>query len=535
MKSANLFLPFIIVLLSVFLVSCAGEEILTPSPMMESAAETSPSMTPIATVKSIQTNEPVVPETTPEPLFVINDVNAWFLQDSARLLIEATAIRFSPDNQWLAIGTQNQGILLFDTKQFVQQEQLDATGTVIDLTFSADSQSLSALLIDQYAAEPDMAVSIWDTSTMSLEASANFQWGLPISEMLENANLTPNQIHQLDDNRWLIAPGISSRLNQGSIYLLNKEGSTLRVLNEWQMPQFRSFWGAIPIPNTDLAFVSDGLYQLDDRLPSQWIKYFYGRATTSDYDPASDLVAFATLGDQKIHLASLPELDNVGYLTGSTDKILSIDFSPDGRLLLASTRDHLIHLWSMETKSQLMTLNGTLHAQFSPDGTMIAAIHRDIRLGSENPWSVRVYQVPFIPENYSLPPTPTFQPETPTPTATPSVDENGGVLITYPTIEPYFACANVLESHIQVDMLAVMAPGTMGIRSHTEPGINGPINGTMLEYEQVRVIDGPQCVDGYVWWQIERSNDGLTGWIAESGNGYYWLLPCTTELCNKQP
>ena len=36
------------------------------------------------------------------------------------------------------------------------------------------------------------------------------------------------------------------------------------------------------------------------------------------------------------------------------------------------------------------------------------------------------------------------------------------------------------------------------------------------------VIDGPECADGFVWWQVTTGN--LTGWTAEAGDEY-WLIP----------
>jgi hypothetical protein len=39
-----------------------------------------------------------------------------------------------------------------------------------------------------------------------------------------------------------------------------------------------------------------------------------------------------------------------------------------------------------------------------------------------------------------------------------------------------------------------------------------------------RVVDGPTCADGYVWWQVDYA--GTQGWMAESDpkTGQYWLV-----------
>lgn len=43
----------------------------------------------------------------------------------------------------------------------------------------------------------------------------------------------------------------------------------------------------------------------------------------------------------------------------------------------------------------------------------------------------------------------------------------------------------------------------------------------------VAIVGGPQCVDGYLWWQVEVTvADFLyNGWMAEGGDGVYWLVP----------
>lgn len=43
----------------------------------------------------------------------------------------------------------------------------------------------------------------------------------------------------------------------------------------------------------------------------------------------------------------------------------------------------------------------------------------------------------------------------------------------------------------------------------------------------IRIIGGPQCIEGYLWWQVEVevANFLYIGWMAEGGDGLYWLVP----------
>ncbi|MBK9123720.1 MAG: hypothetical protein IPM16_11460 [Chloroflexi bacterium] len=55
-----------------------------------------------------------------------------------------------------------------------------------------------------------------------------------------------------------------------------------------------------------------------------------------------------------------------------------------------------------------------------------------------------------------------------------------------------------------------------------QPG--GALVTTLQEGTLVAVIDGPQCLNGYRWWNL-RMNDGVTGWSAEGDSEDYYLEP----------
>jgi hypothetical protein len=59
------------------------------------------------------------------------------------------------------------------------------------------------------------------------------------------------------------------------------------------------------------------------------------------------------------------------------------------------------------------------------------------------------------------------------------------------------------------------------------PGLNGEVIGKVGPGVPFDVLDGPQCADNYVWWQIDL--DGTQGWTAEydPSAGRYWLEPLT--------
>jgi hypothetical protein len=55
------------------------------------------------------------------------------------------------------------------------------------------------------------------------------------------------------------------------------------------------------------------------------------------------------------------------------------------------------------------------------------------------------------------------------------------------------------------------------------PGVSGELLGHIQPGENVLVLEGPSCADGYTWWRV-RSLAGLEGWTAEGDAEGYWLV-----------
>ena len=60
------------------------------------------------------------------------------------------------------------------------------------------------------------------------------------------------------------------------------------------------------------------------------------------------------------------------------------------------------------------------------------------------------------------------------------------------------------------------------------PGLDGAVIGQIPPGGQFVVLDGPQCADGYVWWQVDY--EGTMGWTAEGNTERYWLEPLTQPV-----
>lgn len=60
-------------------------------------------------------------------------------------------------------------------------------------------------------------------------------------------------------------------------------------------------------------------------------------------------------------------------------------------------------------------------------------------------------------------------------------------------------------------------------RIRSTPGSSGEVVGNAQPGENLLVIDGPQCANGYTWWKV-RSLAGMEGWTIEGDTSSYWLI-----------
>lgn len=86
---------------------------------------------------------------------------------------------------------------------------------------------------------------------------------------------------------------------------------------------------------------------------------------------------------------------------------------------------------------------------------------------------------------------------------------------------PLVHCPGTLQSRLYRRDIAQVSPDGGANRIRRGIGTNFAQVGTMPAGAIFTVIDGPQCADGYAWYQVNY--EGTIGWTAEGDNRNYWL------------
>ncbi len=85
-----------------------------------------------------------------------------------------------------------------------------------------------------------------------------------------------------------------------------------------------------------------------------------------------------------------------------------------------------------------------------------------------------------------------------------------------------------LPPRLTVGRYAVVTPQGALLNARQEPGTESALVEQLKAGELLEVLDGPRCIGGLNWWQVNTLMAGAV-WIAEGANGEYWVEPYTFE------
>lgn len=98
-----------------------------------------------------------------------------------------------------------------------------------------------------------------------------------------------------------------------------------------------------------------------------------------------------------------------------------------------------------------------------------------------------------------------------------------------------FSCPGGLPTRLKINDLAYVnttPPLANNVRELSSKRSNKI--GEIKPGKTMRILEGPQCGDGMIWWKVKAIKAPLKGWTAEGDAKNYWLVPCASEAsCGK--
>jgi WD40 repeat protein len=274
------------------------------------------------------------------------------------------ALAFSPDGRLLATAGQEQTITIWDAARGTRNATLYGHADAVrGLTFSSDGGTLVSAGYDRQAI-------LWDVARAGRITNLTGHASALYAVAVDHAG------------RYVAAAGAD-----GTVVLWDRERMPLVGHTGWVSSVAFSHDGRLLA--TGAVDTTARLWDAAARTTRTVMTaspIAPGPAAPSTQSPAVDAVAFspddrilATGGDDtSIRFWDVRTGVQVGVLAGHRDRVTSLAFSPDGRLLAsAGGHDATVRLWDVAHRSAIQILQTTTgdtdSVAFSPDGRMLAS------------------------------------------------------------------------------------------------------------------------------------------------------------------
>ncbi len=301
-------------------------------------------------------------------LAVATNIGIWFYDTRTHQEIalltdhegEVANIIFSPEGRFFASGSEDGTIMLWNKNSGTQTILTIPMGLspYINMAFSPDGKTI--------AIGNSKTISIWDTITGEQKSSVT-------SNLIDSNNF----IKFLPDGETIVC------VNWGGLISLWNMSTGKLEKSIADIDHTASVWGTTLSPDGKRIAVGSGdidgnIYIIDLNTSDLMLK-LSGHSDEVDsliFSPDGKTLVSASYVDETIRLWDTNTGEHKRTLTGHTGYILGLAFSPDGKTIASGSGDGTIRLWNASTGNQQIEFIGHTDTgesiAFSPDGQTIA-------------------------------------------------------------------------------------------------------------------------------------------------------------------
>jgi WD40 repeat protein len=304
------------------------------------------------------------------------------------------SVAYSPDGQALASGSYDNTIKLWNVKTGKLRQTLTGHSSLVySVAYSPDGQTLAS-------GSDDTTIKLWDVKTGNLLqtlpghsssvssvayspdgqtlASGSGDKTIKIWQLVASISKAPVQQPQFQVSQLAVSKP-QSQLGtipapQTTIPVKNKKPGKLLIaaILGFIGTQFYGCmrYGVFPVnPISVIASLPSGIFlerTLTGHSDSVW---------SVAYSPDGQTLASGSW-DKTIKLWNVKTGNLLQTLTGHSDQVRSVAYSPDGQTLASGSSDKTIKLWNVRTGNLLQTLTGhsdSVWLAYSPDGQTLAS------------------------------------------------------------------------------------------------------------------------------------------------------------------